>query len=70
MVICCNGINFKNIIELINGNIVNDSIIYKRSKTHKEITIPLNSKIIYLLNWFKQYSLFNNRLLHMSLKEY
>ena len=66
----CNGINFKDIIELTNDNIIGDAIIYKRSKTHREITVPLNGKIIYLLNWFKQFPLFNNRLLPISQQEY
>lgn len=66
----CNGINFKDIVELTNDNIIGDAIIYKRSKTHREITVPLNGKIIYLLNWFKQFPLFNNRLLPISQQEY
>lgn len=66
----CNGINFKDIAELTEDNITDDAIIYKRAKTHKEIIIPLNDRIIYLLEWFKQFTLLNNRLLPISEKEY
>jgi len=52
----CGGINFADIANLQQSNIINDRLIYVRQKTHKKINISLSANALAIIEKYKHFS--------------